>query len=97
MRAKLGASTSSSSFSEPVDLNGILAHYKRQPRQCDFYQYSPSTDTSDSGVVFSQPSRSDQKYWGTPQDWKVLNAEALSEDEFDEIAEILRSSGEASA
>ena len=96
MRAKFGTTTDSSSLLGPVDLSGILRHYKK-PRECDFFKYAPSVDTSDSGVIVERPSDKDSAYWGTPQDWKVLNAEALSEDEFDSISDYLRSSGEATA
>jgi hypothetical protein len=39
---------------------------------------------------------SDDEYWGTPEHWRVLSAEALSGDEIDEVAEYLLRTGQAS-
>lgn len=39
---------------------------------------------------------SDVRFWGTPEDWRVLDADSMPLDEFDDLAAFLRDSGHAS-
>ena len=55
-----------------------------------------SAATSDLSISTAAYDENDEHFWGTEHDWKVVNDEALTSDEFDEVAQYLRISGQAS-
>jgi hypothetical protein len=80
---------STSSGMGPIDFACIRRRFRAYTGNQAYIVVAKCT-TSDAAII------SEDDYWGTAKDWKVLNGQALSSEDIDEVAAYLLSTGQAS-
>lgn len=90
----IGNLVSSSDKRGAIDIGQIRRKFGKEspPR---LYCYL-SAATSDLSFIPTPHNENDEHFRGTEHDWKVVNDEALTPDEFDDVAAYLLSSKQAS-